>query len=216
MVLGGPTLRSGPSCEGADRSQIVPARWWVYFCWYLANIYRREMLHGITTAKAKSTSGSFKSLELEVCWRSSFCLYSPIGRTCSSAQTWRRKTSKFFWLQMFGVWITFHIFSILSLPRPRTKQREYLKCETFWYLGRNGRNFLCRKLCSTVACVSAYYIYNTNNKTSRESCLIPLLLPWDSSGGTSSFGICGTKCRMDMYIHGGWAQPRIPWIKGWM
>lgn len=32
MVLGGPTLHSGPSCEGADRSQIVPARWWVYFC----------------------------------------------------------------------------------------------------------------------------------------------------------------------------------------
>lgn len=63
---------------------------------------------------------------------------------------------------------------------------------------------------------AAYYMCNANSKTWRESHLIPLLLPCDSYRETSSLGICGTKCRMDMYTHRGWAQPRIPWIKGWM
>lgn len=68
-------------------------------------------------------------------------------------------------------------------------------------------------MCSTVAHVPAYYMCNANSKTWWESHLIPLLLPCDSYRETSSLGICGTKCRMDMYTHGGWAQPESPGLR---
>lgn len=86
--------------------------------------------------------------------------------------------------------------------------------ETFRYLGRNA--FLSWWWCSAGVYVTTYYLHNSNNETWRESHLIPLLLPCDLSGGMSSFQICGTKCRMDMHVPGGRAQPGMPWIKGWI